>query len=133
MDGEPAKVVLDTNILVAAGFNSHSHSAEIIAAIRSGKIDFVWNRATKAESQAIIEKIPPLAWKQFADLFSPEREFHGQTHPQDFREIEDPDDRKFAALAAASQAVLISNDEHLLSAREQLKIQMLTPTEALGD
>jgi len=66
-----------------------------------------------------------LPWKQFSDPFSPEREFQGPTHPEDFREIEDPDDRKFAALAAASQAILVSNDEHLLSVRDQLKFQVL--------
>lgn len=131
MDGKPDKVILDTNVLVAAGFNPHSSSAKIIASIRAGKTTLVWNRSTLAESKAIIEQIPPLVWKQFSNLFSPEWEFQGETHPENFIEIEDPDDRKFAALAAATQATLISNDEHLLSVRNQLKIRILTPKEAL--
>ena len=131
MDGKPDTVVLDTNVLVAAGFNPHSSSAKIIASIRAGKTTLLWNRSTRAESKAIIEQIPPLAWKQFSNLFSPEWEFQGETHPDNFIEIKDPDDRKFAALAAATQATLISNDEHLLSVRNQLKIRILTPKEAL--
>jgi predicted nucleic acid-binding protein len=131
MDGKPDKVILDTNVLVAAGFNPHSSSAKIIASIRAGKTTLVWNRSTQAESKAIIEQIPPLVWKQFSNLFSPEWEFQGETHLENFIEIEDPDDRKFAALAAATQATLISNDEHLLSVRNQLKIRILTPKEAL--
>jgi predicted nucleic acid-binding protein len=131
MDGKPDTVVLDTNVLVAAGFNPHSSSAKIIASIRTGKTTLVWNRSTRAESKAIIEQIPPLAWEAFSDLFRPEQEYQSETHPGDFEQIEDSDDRKFAALAAATQAALISNDEHLLSVRKQLKIRILTPKEAL--
>jgi predicted nucleic acid-binding protein len=49
--------------------------------------------------------------------FRPEWKYTGATGPDAFGEVEDPDDRKFAALAAASGAVLVTNDRHLLAHR----------------
>ena len=123
------KVVLDTNILVAAGFNPRSSSAEIVRAVKAGELEMIWNQATRAESKHILKQIPPLLWPRFERLFAPEGEFTRRTHPERFKQIEDPDDRKFAALAAAADAVLISNDEHLLAVRDQLDVRVQTPTE----
>ena len=124
------KVILDTNIWVAAGFNPRSSSARIIQSIRGGAIQLVWDEATKAETKKILDQIPPLSWREFRGLFEPAAKFTGQTQPQDFGVIADPDDRKFAALAAAG-AGLISNDAHLLSVRHKLANHILTPEEAL--
>lgn len=125
----PDRVVLDTNVFVAAGFNPGSHSTHIIRAIRAGEVDLIWNAATRAESKAIVERIPPLSWGRFADLFRPEGEHTGDVRPGAFAAVEDPDDRKFAALAAASGAILISNDDHLLSHRERDDLRIMTPEE----
>ncbi len=123
------KVVLDTNILVAAGFNPASSSARIVQAIEERRVQLVWNEATKAESRKIIEKIPPLAWAKFEPLFERGTEFTGKVDGSRYDLIEDRDDRKFAALAAAANAALISNDEHLLSVRRSLDVTVLTPHE----
>ena len=48
-----------------------------------------------------------------------------------FRFIEDPVDRKYAALASASDATLVTNDDHLLSKRGQLGFPVMTPGEFL--
>jgi uncharacterized protein len=122
-------IVLDTNILVAAGFNRSSRSADLLQLLRQGKLRLVWNQATLNETREVVQKIPPLDWNEITGLFSAETEFTGPTSPSSFQEIADPDDRKFAALAAAAGAVLISNDDHLLSVRNQLSLQVLTPTE----
>lgn len=123
------KLVLDTNVFVAAGFNPRSSSAAILEAITAGQLTFVWNAQTRAETQKILRKIPPLSWDRFDDLFTAEREYTGDTHPDHYPQITDRDDRKFAALAAAAGAVLISNDDHLLSVRQQLDVRVLTPAE----
>jgi uncharacterized protein len=122
-------IVLDTNILVAAGFNKSSRSADLLQLLRQGKLRLVWNQATLNETREVVQKIPPLDWNEITGLYSAETEFTGPTSPNSFQEIADPDDRKFAALAAAAGAVLISNDDHLLSVRDQLSLQVLTPTE----
>jgi predicted nucleic acid-binding protein len=123
------RVVLDTNVFVAAGFNPGSHSAYIIQAIRRGEIDLIWNAATRTESEAIVRRIPPLSWGRFADLFRPEGEQTDGPHPGEFAAISDPDDRKFAALAAHTGAILISNDDHLLSSREHAGFRVMSPSE----
>jgi uncharacterized protein len=126
-------VVLDTNILVAAAFNPGSHSAQLLRLIRRDEMHLVWNESTRRESHRIVEQIPPLAWGDVSDLFNSKTEFTDPTDPSSFTMISDPDDRKFAALAAKAGAVLVSNDDHLLSVRSQLPLRVLTPGELLSE
>ena len=129
---EPRKVILDTNILVAAGFKRGSAAALIIDAIRRDDWRMVWNDDTRRENEAVLRRIPPLDWEEFSVLFAPEGEFTGVTAPGLFDRIEDPEDRKFAALAAATGAIVISSDAHLLSHRDELPITVLTAREFLA-
>jgi predicted nucleic acid-binding protein len=122
-------VVLDTNVLVAAGFNPRSASAKIVNAVKQGELTMVWNDATRREIERILHRIPPLRAQAVEQLFRPEARFTAPTHPERFAEIPDPDDRKFAALADASGAILISNDEHLLGHRDRMNVTVLTPSE----
>lgn len=123
------RVVLDTNIFVAAGFNPSSSAAQIIRAVREGRLTLVWDEATRAESRKIVEQIPPLDWEDVAGLFQPEGEYAGETYAATYSAVEDPDDRKFAALADFAGAILVSNDEHLLSVREELDLPIMTSSE----
>jgi uncharacterized protein len=125
---QPA-VVLDTNVLVAAGFNPRSASARIVDAVKRGELRMVWNDVTRREIEHIVRKIPPLRARALDPLFRPEDHVTVPTHPERFAEIPDPDDRKFAALAEATGAVLISNDEHLLGHRDRMNLTVLTPSE----
>jgi predicted nucleic acid-binding protein len=122
-------VVLDTNVLVAAGFNRRSASARIVDAVKRGELRMLWNDATRREIEHIVRKIPPLRAQALEPLFRPEDRVTVPTHPERFAEIPDPDDRKFAALAEATGAVLISNDEHLLGYRDHMNMPVLTPSE----
>jgi uncharacterized protein len=120
-------VVIDTNVFVAAGFNARSASAHILAAIRERRFQLVWSEATRREADLVLRRIPPLCWDKFADLFRPEGEFTGRVDPRDFIFIEDPDDRKFAALAEAAKVPLVTNDHHLLAHRNLIGFDVLTP------
>jgi uncharacterized protein len=126
---QPATVVLDTNVLVGAGFNAGSASAEIIEQIRAGRLRMVWDDANRRETERIVSRIPPLSEMEIADLFREEDRYDGQTHPEQFQHMSDPDDRKFAALAEAADAVLITSDDHLLSVRGQIATAIQTPGE----
>jgi uncharacterized protein len=121
------RVVIDTNVFVAAGFNARSASAHILAAIRERRFQLVWSEATRWEANLVLRRIPPLSWDKFADLFRPEGEFTGRFDPRDFVFIEDPDDRKFAALAEAAKVPLVTNDHHLLAHRNLIGFDVLTP------
>jgi uncharacterized protein len=122
-------VVLDTNVLVAAGFNPRSASAKIVEAVKQGQLRMVWNEATRREIERIMQQIPPLRAHDMSELFRPEDRYTAPTHPERFAHIPDPDDRKFAALAHATDATLISNDDHLLRHRDRMDVTVLTPHE----
>jgi predicted nucleic acid-binding protein len=124
-------IVVDTNVFVAAGFNPRSASARILAAVREGRLRLIWNEPTRRETELILRRIPRLKWEEVADLFRPEGEFTGPVAPEAFGLIPDPDDRKFAALSAAANVPLVTNDNHLLAHRNTLGIEVLTPREFL--
>jgi predicted nucleic acid-binding protein len=120
-------VVLDTNVLVAAGFKPRSASGRIVDAVKQGQVRMVWNDETRREIEHIIGKIPPLRADADVRLFRPADRFTAPTHPERFAFVPDPDDRKFAALADAAGATLISSDEHLLAHRDRMGVSVLTP------
>ena len=80
MDG----VVIDTNVFVAASFNARSASARILAAVREGRFQLIWNQPTRRETETILRRIPRLDWERVADLFQPEGEFIGPVDPDAF-------------------------------------------------
>jgi predicted nucleic acid-binding protein len=122
-----APVVLDTNVLVAAGFNRRSASAKIVDAVKQGDLRMVWDDATRRETERMIRQIPPLRGHDVTELFRPADRFTGPTDRDQFADIPDPDDRKFAALAYAAGAVLVSSDEHLLGYRGDVALTVLGP------
>ena len=122
-------VVLDTNVFVAAGFKPRSASGQIVEQVRSGQLRMIWNESTRAETQYILDKIPRLAWSHVAELFRDEDRHDRMVRNHAFSEIQDPDDRKFAALAHAANVTLVTNDRDLLTCRDALPVKILTPGE----
>ncbi len=123
------KVILDTNILIAAAFARGSASARIVAAVRDGRLEMVWDEPTRSETRRLFRQIPRLSWDRIAGLYLPEHEHREPTRPEEFAMVEDSEDRKFAALAHATGAMLITNDKHLLAVRSRLNVDVLTPGE----
>jgi predicted nucleic acid-binding protein len=58
-----------------------------------------------------------------------EDRFGGSTHPEAFAFVPDPADRKFAALADAVHAPLVTSDAGLLNASGQMSVAVLRPSE----
>jgi predicted nucleic acid-binding protein len=127
------RLVLDTNVFVAAGFEPNSASARLLEALRQGRCRMIWHWTTRRETERVLRRIPPLDWHRFAPLFRPEWEHRAELDLTPFGAIEDPEDRKFAALAAATRSVLITNDDHLLARRDELPIRILKPGEFLAE
>lgn len=121
------QVVLDTNVLVAAGFRPGSSSGRLVERARRGELQLVWDRPTRDETRAVLRRIPPLRWSRFEGLYRPEQEFTGPVDPAAWERVRDPADRKFAALAAATGAVLVSSDDHLLEHRGTPGVDIRTP------
>jgi predicted nucleic acid-binding protein len=126
------RIVVDTNVFVAAGFNPRSAAARILTAVREGRFQLIWNEPTRRETELIMRQIPPLDWERVADLFRPEMEFLDPVDPERFVFVPDPEDRKFAALSVAGQAPLVTNDNHLLSHEYRIGVDVLTPRSFLA-
>jgi predicted nucleic acid-binding protein len=91
----------------------------------------IWNDATRDEAEYILRRIPRLSWDQFASLFRESDRFQGETTPDQFEYVADPADRKFAALAAAGNALLVTQDAGLLRGLAGTSVQALTPGESV--
>jgi len=124
-----AVVLEDTNVFVGAGFNPQSHSARVVDAIRIGRLRMLWNEATRRETERIVRQIPRLSCERLAPLFRDEDRFRGETVPAEFDYVPDSADRKFAALADAARAPLVTSDKDLLQSRERARVPILTPAE----
>jgi predicted nucleic acid-binding protein len=122
-----SRIVVDTNVFVAAGFNPRSAAARILTAVREGRFQLIWNEPTRRETEMIMRQIPHLDWERVADLFQAETEFLGPVYPESFVLVTDPQDRKFAALSVAAQTPLVTNDNHLLPHKNSIGIDVLTP------
>lgn len=126
-------IVIDTNVFVAALFRPESHAARVLERVRRGDVRMIWNASTRNETRAIVTKIPPISWASVESLFSPNDEYTGATDTDRFTRIPDPEDRKFAALAFETGALLLSGDDDLLEHQEALDILVLTPREFLEE
>ena len=133
-DGEdiliPA-VVLDTNVFIAAAFKPRSDSGRLVDAVRNGTLRLVWNEATRRETEALLREIPPISWEAVAGLFEDGKRWSSDLAAKAVSSVTDPEDRKFAALAASTQATLLSLDQHLLGAALDDVCVVLTPSEFL--
>jgi predicted nucleic acid-binding protein len=127
------RLILDTNVFVAAAFNPRSSSARILRGIDENRFALVWNNATRHETGVVLRHIPRVGWNRFKGLFRPEWKYTDANDPEAFGEVEDPYDRKFAALAAASGAVLVTNDRDLLAHRGDNRFGVAQPSEFLRE
>lgn len=126
-------LVLDTNVLIAAAFRPDSRSGRLVQAVREGRYRLVWDEPTRRESERLMRRIPPISWSDVAGLFREENHFTGPIDDAAFGNVPDPDDRKFAALAAAAKAILVSLDTHLLAADLGEHPVVVRPGQLLGD
>lgn len=124
-------VVVDTSVFVAAGFKPRSDSGRLVEALRAGRLQLVWDDATRAETEHVLRKIPPMDWADVADLFVEGGRFGGPTAPGDFAVVPDEEDRKFAALAAAAGVPLATLDRPLLAAGRESDTGVGSPFEAV--
>ncbi|MEM9567342.1 MAG: PIN domain-containing protein [Cyanobacteria bacterium P01_E01_bin.34] len=123
------RIILDTNVFVAAGFNRRSRSAQLVERVRTHQLQMVWHPLTRKETQFIVGKIPPLSWEAISNLFEPEGEYIGELVLESYDYIADSEDRKFAALCHATQTPLVTMDRGLLAARDVDSLPILSPHE----
>ena len=125
------RVVLDTNVLVAAAYNPASASRRVVAACLGGGLTAVLSPALRREYEFILA-----------------RAVRGQTYLEQIRRLldsaevvdpaqtprvvpDDPEDDKLVAAALAAGAVLVTNDAHLLAVAGHEGLEVVRPTDAL--
>ena len=123
------RVVLDTNVLVAAAYNPGSASRRVVEACLAGELTAVLSPALRREYDFILgravrgqpyrERLQQLLDR--ADVVEP-----GATP----RVVpDDPDDDKVVAAALAAGAVLVTNDVHLLAVAGHEGLQVVRPAD----
>lgn len=120
-------VVLDTNVFVAAGFRPSSASGRILEAVRAGRIRMVWTDATRRETEAVVSRIPPLEPGRLLDVFA-DADRREEGDESRYGHVPDPADRKFAALAGGTDAILVTSDAPLLGAAAGGGFEAVTPS-----
>ena len=122
------KVVLDTNLFVAAYWNRRSASARIIEACLAGQVQAYYTPEIERELWVVIRNIR--AREEFAAIVSNligRAEMISPWAQVDVR-TEDPEDQKFLVCAASANAdYLITSDVHLLKLRTVGKTVIIKP------
>jgi hypothetical protein len=136
------KIVIDTNLLVAAFFNKRSASFKILKMAKEGRVQVLWTEPIKREAQKILTNIQHALRAVSKKRFSFKgKEFLSQVFREENKIInppkldiikEDPDDNKFLSCALKGKAdLIITNDNHLLKIKNFKQIPILTPIRAL--
>lgn len=116
------RAIFDTNLFVGAGFNRRSASAQLIEAVRAGRVEMVWNAATASETKRVLSKIPRISWEAVADIFLPAHEAPVVQDLTHVAFVTDFEDRKFAALSLAEACPVVTSDDDLLAHADRLDV-----------
>lgn len=132
MSDDRVRVILDTNVFVAAYWAGASASARLLDACIDGLVLALYSREVRAEVSNVLRTIR--AADDFIARIEPfwERAEMVSGVRVDGTAIRDPSDRKFLEAAAGGQAdFLITNDDHLLSVGYIGRTEVITPRTAV--
>ncbi|MDH7600732.1 MAG: putative toxin-antitoxin system toxin component, PIN family [Armatimonadota bacterium] len=126
------RVVLDTNVFVAAYWAPSSASAQLIQACRKGLARAQYSPEVRSEVERVLRMIK--ARQQFLQSL----EAFWATAEQvravcvDTVRVSDPDDQKFLEAAVGAQSdFLVTNDQHLLSIGQIGRTEIVTPSRVM--
>lgn len=126
------RVVLDTNVFVAAYFNRRSASARILDLCSKNECELVISTRLRREVDSILKNIRVNGefLERVRGLFV--RALHVKPTKRVFAIKEDPDDNKFLECAYEGKAdCLITSDGHLLGLGEFAQTKICKPTQFL--
>jgi putative PIN family toxin of toxin-antitoxin system len=127
--GTITRVVLDTNVLVAAVYNPDSASRSVVEACLDGKLQAVLSPALHREYEFILARAARgrLYLERIQRLLD---SAEGVEPAQVPRVVpDDPEDDKLVAAALAGRAVLVTNDAHLLAVAGHEGLQVVRPAD----
>jgi uncharacterized protein len=123
------RVVLDTNVLVAAAYNPGSASRRVVEACLKGELTAVLSPALRREYEFILARAA--RGQPYRDRLQLLLERADVVVPEATPRVVpgDPDDDKLVAAALAASAALVTNDAHLLALSDHPGLQVGRPTE----
>lgn len=123
------RVVLDTNVLVAAAYNPRSASRRVVEACLDGGLTPVLSPALRREYEFVLSRAArgrPYLGRIRRLLDGAEVVEPAQTP----RVVpDDPEDDKLVAVARAARAVLVTNDAHLLALAGYEGLEVMRPAD----
>lgn len=126
------RLVLDTNVFVAAAYKPESSSRRLLDAVTAGRATLLVSRPVFGEYREVL----PAAVRS-AKAEQQVRAWIAQAEPIDAgrgqRVVQaDPSDDKFVSLALAGRAdAIVSSDGHLLGMAGKIDVPVLRPGEAM--
>lgn len=126
------KVVLDTNVFIAAYFNRKSASARIIDLCLENKHKLIFSPRLRKEVRLILKNVR--AEREFREKIRSLFVNASKVKPTKkvFTVKEDPEDNKFLECALEGEAdYLITSDRHLLELGEFAQTKICKPTQFL--
>jgi putative PIN family toxin of toxin-antitoxin system len=123
------RVVLDTNVLVAAVYNPGSASRRIVEACLRGELTPVLSSAVRREYEFILARA--VRGQPYLERLHAFLEKAEVVVPEETPRVvpDDPDDDKLVAAALAAGAALVTNDAHLLAVAGHAGLQVLRPSD----
>ncbi len=123
------RVVLDTNVLVAAAYNPASASRRIVEACLGGMMVAVLSPALRREYEFILYRAA--RGQPYLDRLRLLLEKAEVVEPGEVPRVvpDDPDDDKLVAVALAAGAVLVSHDAHLLGVAGHEGLEVVRPAD----
>ncbi len=126
------RVIFDTNVLIDGLSDDFSAPAQLLEAVRAGKLTALSTPPIEREYRLILNRlINDPTYHQRIENFLQQAERVHEQHAE--VAIDDPEDYKFLQAAVGGQAdLIITMDRHLLSAGEVGETRIVAPREALA-
>jgi predicted nucleic acid-binding protein len=123
------RVVLDTNVLVAAAYNPRSASRSVVEACLGGELTPVLSGAVRREYEFILGRAA--RGRPYLDRIHQMLDGAEVVAPAETPRVvpDDPEDDKLVAAALAAGAVLVSNDAHLLALAGHEGLKVVRPAD----
>jgi putative PIN family toxin of toxin-antitoxin system len=122
-----SRVVLDTNVLVAAAYSPGSASRRLVEACLNGELTAVLSPALRREYDFILSRA--IRGQPYRERLQRLLEKAEVVVPEATPRVvpDDPDDDKLVAVARAAGATLVTNDAHLLGLAGHEGLVVLRP------
>ena len=121
------RVVLDTNVLVAAAYNPRSASRRVVEACLGGGLRPVVSGAVRREYEFILARA--VRGRPYLERIHQLLDRAEVVEPAQTPRVvpDDPEDDKLVAVALAAGAALVTNDGHLLALAGHEGLEVVRP------